>query len=137
MTRRVLILGAGFGGIAAARRLRQKLDEKDEIILVDRGAHFMVGFRKTWALVGQSTLEAGQRPLDSLIRLGIRVMRDPVTRIDPRARAATMGDQHLSADALIVALGAEPAAELIPGFRQYAFNVYDANDIPRAAQALT
>lgn len=134
--KRVLILGGGFGGIATARRLKEKLDANDEVILVDRRDHFMVGFRKTWALVGESTLEAGQRPLDSLTSLGIRVMRDPITRIDPNERAATMEDQRISADALVVALGAELAPEAIPGFQQYAHNVYDANDIPRAAQAL-
>src|SRR5215208_2804843 len=135
--KRALILGGGFGGIAAARRLKQTLDEKDEVILVDRRDHFMVGFRKTWALVGQSTLEAGQRPLDSLSSLGIRVMRDPVTKIDPVGRAAWMGDQRLSADALVVALGAELAPELVPGLQEYAYNVYDPQDIPRAAQALS
>jgi sulfide:quinone oxidoreductase len=134
--KRVLILGGGFGGIATARRLKQKLDEKDEVILVDRRDYFMVGFRKTWALVGQSTLEAGQRPLDSLASLGIRVMRDPVTRIDPNGRTAWMGDQRLSADALVIALGAELATDTIPGFQQYAYNVYDPQDIPRAAGAL-
>src|SRR5215207_3249470 len=134
--KRVLILGAGFGGIATARRLKQTLDEKDEVILVDRRDHFMVGFRKTWALVGQSTLEAGQRPLDSLTSLGIRVMRDPVTKLDPAARTAWMGDQRLSADALVVALGADLASDAIPGFQQQAYNVYDPQDIPRAAQAL-
>lgn len=134
--KRVLILGGGFGGVATARRLRQTLDEKDEIILVDQRGYFMVGFRKTWALIGHSPLEAGQRPLDSLTSQGIRVMRDPVTRIDPSGRLAWMGDQRISADALVVALGAELAPEAIPGFQQYAYSVYDPNDIPRAARAL-
>ena len=134
--KRVLILGGGFGGIATARRLRQTLDETDEVILIDRRDYFMVGFRKTWALTGQSTLEAGQRSLDSLTHLGVRVMRDAVTRIDPPARAAWMGDQRLSADALVVALGAELAPEMIPGFQEHAYNVYDPQDIPRAGQAL-
>jgi sulfide:quinone oxidoreductase len=134
--KRVLILGGGFGGIATARRLKLNLDEKDEVILVDRRDYFMVGFRKTWALTGQSTLEEGQRPLDSLTSLGVRVMHDPVTRIDPAARTAWMGDQRLSADALVVALGAELSPEAIPGFQEYAYNVYDPQDIPRAAQAL-
>jgi sulfide:quinone oxidoreductase len=134
--KRVLILGGGFGGIAAARRLKEKLDETDEVILVDRRDTFMVGFRKTWALTGQSTLDAGQRPLDSLTSIGVRVMRDPVTRIDPTSRTAWMGDQRLSADALVVALGAELAPEAIPGFQEHSYNVYDPEDIPRAAQAL-
>ena len=133
---RVLILGGGFGGIAAARRLKQTLDERDEVILVDRRDHFMVGFRKTWALTGLSPLEAGQRPLDSLTNLGIRVMQDAVTKIDPAARTAWMGDQRISADALVIALGAELAPETIPGFQEHAYNVYDPQDIPRAAQAL-
>ena len=134
--KQVLILGGGFGGIATARRLKQTLDDEDEVILVDRRDHFMVGFRKTWALTGQSTLEEGRRPLDNLTGLGIRVIRDPITRIDPAARTAWMGDQRLSADALVLALGAELAPEAIPGFQQYAHNVYDPEDIPRAAQAL-
>lgn len=135
--KRVLILGGGFGGLATAHRLKQNLAPEDEIILVDRRDHFMVGFRKTWALVGESSLEVGKRPLDSLTSHGIRVMHDPVTVIDPKARAAYMGDQRIDADALVVALGAELAPEAIPGFQEHAFNVYAAQDIPRAAQALS
>jgi sulfide:quinone oxidoreductase len=37
---------------------------------------------------------------------------------------------------VIVALGAELAPDAISGFGQYAYNVYDPQDIPRAAQAL-
>ena len=68
--KRVLILGGGFGGLATAHRLKQKLAPEDEVILVDRRDYFMVGFRKTWALIGESPLEAGQRSLDSLTSLG-------------------------------------------------------------------
>lgn len=134
--KRVLILGGGFGGIAAAHRLKQRLGDEVEVILVDRRPFFMVGFRKSWALVGESTLEEGQRHLDSLTRLGVRVMQDSITRIDPQARGATMGDQRIDGDALVVALGAELVPTAIPGFKEHAFNVYDPNDIPRAAQVL-
>ena len=61
--RRVLILGGGFGGVATAHALREKLPPDDEIIVVERRTHFMLGLRKTWALTGQSSLEAGQRPV--------------------------------------------------------------------------
>jgi sulfide:quinone oxidoreductase len=47
--KRVLILGGGFGGIATARRLKQKLGSEVQVILVDRRDTFMVGFRKSWA----------------------------------------------------------------------------------------
>jgi len=134
--KRVLILGGGFGGIATARRLKQKLADEVEVVLVDKRDHFMVGFRKSWALVGESSLEEGQRPLDGLTSFGVRVMRDPVTKIDPKALAAYMGDQRIDADVLVVALGAELIPNAIPGFQEHAFNVYNPLGIPRAAQAL-
>ena len=83
--KRVLILGGGFGGLATAHRLKQKLSPEDEVILVDRRGYFMVGFRKTWALVGESSLEAGQRPLESLGRIGVRVIRS-LSSIPKRGR---------------------------------------------------
>src|SRR3989304_2005720 len=134
--KRVLVLGGGFGGVAAAHRLRQKLSPGDEIIVVDRRDHFMVGFRKTWALVGVSPLEAGRRPLENLKKQGIQVIHEVITAIDPSARAAQVGDRRLEADALIVALGAELAPETMLGFQAHALNVYEPQDIPRAAAAL-
>jgi sulfide:quinone oxidoreductase len=135
--KRVLILGGGFGGLAAAHRLRQKLAAGDEILLVDRGAHFMVGFRKTWALAGMAPLEEGQRPLDRLAHLGIQVIREPVISIDPQARAVQAGNRRIETDALVVALGADTAPDTISGLTEYGFNVYDPQEIPRAAQALS
>ena len=134
--KRVLILGGGFGGIATARRLKQRLGDEVDIVLVDRRETFMVGFRKSWALVGESTLEAGQKPIDSLSGIGVKVLHDPVRVIEPEARAAYIGDMRIDADALVVALGADLAPESIPGFQEHAFNVYDPQSIPKAAEAL-
>ncbi|HLF26238.1 MAG TPA: FAD/NAD(P)-binding oxidoreductase [Anaerolineae bacterium] len=134
--RRVLILGGGFGGVATAHALRKKLPSDDEVVVVERRAHFMLGLRKSWALTGQSTLEVGQRPLAALERFGIRVLPGAITALDPAARVAEVDGRRLEADALVVALGAELAPEKIPGFQSHAFNVYDPQDVPRAADAL-
>jgi sulfide:quinone oxidoreductase len=135
--KRVLILGGGFGGLVAAHTLRQRLSADDEIILVDQRTHFMVGFRKTWALVGESLLEAGQRPLAALAARGIQVIHAPLTALDPAARAVEVaGGQRLTADAVVVALGAELAPEKVPGLPAHALNIYDPQAIPQAAEAL-
>jgi sulfide:quinone oxidoreductase len=135
--KRVLILGGGFGGIATAHRLKQKLGNEVEVILVDRRPYFMVGFRKSWALVGASPLEAGQKPIDSLSRIGVDVRRATIEAIQPQEKSATLDGERIQADALIVALGAELNPSAMPGFVEHAYNVYDPNDIPRAEKALS
>ena len=134
--KRVLILGGGFGGIATAHRLKQELGDEVDVILVDRRPFFMVGFRKSWALVGESPLEAGQKPIEGLSRLGVDVRQATVEAIQPQERSAIVDGERIQADALVVALGAELNAAAVPGFAEYAYNVYDPNEIPRAAQSL-
>ena len=137
MPHRVLILGGGFGGVAAANRLRALLDADDEIVLVDRRTHFMMGFRKSQAVVGREPMDAGRRPLAALEAKGIRVINADITAIDPAARAADVGGERLEADALLVALGAETVPDAVPGLREHAHNVYSADEVPAAAEALT
>ena len=86
--RRVLVLGAGFGGVAAAVSLRQRLDPSDEVVLVDRRATFVMGLRKNWALLDANALAGGERPLALLGDRGILVVGGSVDRIDPAERAA-------------------------------------------------
>lgn len=133
---RVLILGGGFGGIATAYALREKLAAEDEILVVERREKFLMGLRKNWALVGQSTLEAGQRPVEALQKKGIKVIPGTITAIDPAARAATVDEKRYEADALVVALGAELAPQQIPGLPEHGFNVYDPQEVPKAAEIL-
>src|SRR5690242_16668553 len=134
--KRVLILGGGFGGIAAAHRLKEKLGNEVEVILVDRRPYFMVGFRKSWALIGESPLEAGQRQLGSLSKYGVDVRRGNVDAIVPLEKAAVVDGEKIQADALIVALGAELMPGAVQGFKEHAYNVYDPEDIPRAEKAI-
>lgn len=132
----VLILGGGFGGIATAHRLKQRLGDQVEVTLVDRSPYFMVGFRKSWALIGESPLEAGQKPIDGLSRIGVNVRRATIEAIHPQEKSATVDGEIIRADALVVALGAELNPSAMPGFTEHAYNVYDPNDIPRAEKAL-
>ena len=135
--KRVLILGGGFGGIAAAHRLKEKLGNEVEVILVDRRPNFIVGFRKSWALIGESPLEAGQKPIGNLNRIGVDVRRATIDAIHPQEKSATVDGERIQADALIVALGAELIPNAVTGFKEYAFNIYDPDDIPRAEKALS
>jgi sulfide:quinone oxidoreductase len=127
---RALILGGGFGGIAAAVALRELADPADEIVLVERRTSFAMGLRKNWALVGMESHAVGERPIGGLESRGIRVIQGTVSAIDPPGRAADVDGVRHDADALVVALGAERAPDLVPGLREHALDVYssDATD---------
>jgi sulfide:quinone oxidoreductase len=122
---RILILGAGFGGIATALGLRQRLDPDDQIVLVDRRETFAMGLRKNWGIAGMEPLHLGERRLDGLSRRGVNVHCGEVTAIDPGSRSADIDGVNMAADALVIALGAERATDAVPGLREYALDVYD------------
>lgn len=131
----ILILGAGFGGIATARWLREQLSPNDTITLVDKRDYFIVGFRKTWALLG-APLENGKGDLHALARQGIHYVQGEITALDPHTRSAVVNGERFEGDALVIALGAELAPESVPGFSEYALNVYDPQAASQAAQEI-
>jgi sulfide:quinone oxidoreductase len=133
---RVLVLGAGFGGIAAAVALRKLLEPADEIVLIDRRTTFVMGLRKNWGVLHQGAVEEGERPLARLAERGIRVETGTIDAIIPAERAVQVDGSRLEADALVVALGAEGDAGRIPGFRAHALDVYDLSQIELARQAI-
>jgi sulfide:quinone oxidoreductase len=133
---RVLVLGAGFGGIATATRLRSLLGSAHEVVLVDRRTDFVMGLRKTWAIVGAHPLEEGRRSLASLRDQGIDVRTATVESIDPVGRRARLDGEWLEADALVVALGAEQVPEIVPGLAEHGINVWDRANAARAREAL-
>jgi sulfide:quinone oxidoreductase len=133
---RVVIIGAGFGGIATAVALRARLDPADQIILVDRRTSFVMGLRKNWVLAGEASLAEGTRELVDLERRGITVIQGDVTTIHPVDRAAEVDGRRLEADALVVALGAERDAERVSGFREFAIDAYDPAATARGREAI-
>jgi len=128
---RTLILGAGFGGITVATGLRQALPDEHEIVLVDSRESFSMGLRKLWEIVGIGTIAEGSRAREALNERGIRFVRAEITAIDPARRAATIGNEELDADHLVVALGAEPRSDLVAGLDEHGHNPWDRANVAR------
>ena len=133
---RTVVLGAGFGGIAVATELQRLLGGEHEVVLVDRQPAFSMGLRKLWELVGIGTVADGSRPRRLLAGDGLRFVAANVEAIDPIARAVRCDGADLHADFLVVALGAEPRPDLIPGMAEHAHNVWDRTRVHEARAAL-
>ncbi len=129
----ILILGGGFGGITAALEARRALGPEHTVTLVDRQPTFMMGLRKLWVLTGQGTRTQGLRPLARLAAKGIEFRQTTATAIDPRRRVVDTAAGPLRFDLLVLALGAEPRPDLVPGFSKAAFNLYDADSVDALA----
>jgi sulfide:quinone oxidoreductase len=136
MSGRALILGGGFGGIAAAVELRHLLGPEHEVVLVDRKPAFAMGLRKLWELVGHGTIAEGSRPRRLLERHGIEFVEAEITSIDAAGRSAETSAGSLSADHLVVALGAVSRPDLVPGLAEHGHDVWAFAGVAGAAQAL-
>ncbi len=137
MSGRTLILGGGFGGIAAAVELRRHLDRDDhEIVLVDRSPGFVMGLRKLWELVGHGTIAGGTRQRALLEQHGVEFVQAEIAAIDPVARAADTSEGRFEGDHLVVALGAVSRPGLVPGLTDHGHDVWHFGGIPAAAEAL-
>jgi len=129
---RVVILGGGVGGLAAAQALAPAAQAGHEVWVVDRRESFFLGLRKLWVLAGTSDLASGSRPLEGLRRHGARWLHDELVAVEPdRHRVRTAG-AGLHYDYLIVALGAQPRPDMVPG-AEHALNLYDAHEVERRA----
>ena len=123
-TRTALILGAGIGGISAARALRKLLPASDRIVLADREADHRFSPSLLWLMTGARRPEQFTRPLAALREHGIEFVRGAVTRVDPAEKSAVIDGTTYTADAIIIALGADYAPEAIPGLVAGGHNLY-------------
>lgn len=78
----ILILGAGFGGLASAYLLRKHLTEEHQITVVDKRQNYMMGLVNLWILRGTRSLTDSPVPLNKLENKGIRFLNDEITGID-------------------------------------------------------
>lgn len=132
-----MILGAGFGGLAAAIELRKGLGQDNRVIVVERKKSFMMGLVKLWILEGSRRLEDSQTPLEGLNAKGIEYLNDEVTEIDVAQNRVQAKDHGwIKYDYLIVALGAELAPDRIGGFVGRGYNLYDAQQVPALREKL-
>jgi sulfide:quinone oxidoreductase len=125
----ILILGGGWGGLTAAHHLRGLLSSEHRILVIERSPTFSLGVSNLGLMTGERE-SVGQirRDMAKLKRPGIESIRAEVRGLDPESRTVETDIRAFSADYLVLALGAELAPELMPGFADAAFNLYEADE---------
>jgi sulfide:quinone oxidoreductase len=118
MAKRIVVLGAGFGGLELATILSEELGGDADVILIDRADAFVFGFSKLDVMFGRQTLEAVRLPYRDFTKPGVRFATETVTAIDPVQRGVRTDAGEYEADILVVALGADYDIAATPGLAE-------------------
>ena len=120
----VLILGGGVGGIVAATRLRRRLTSEHRVVLVEKESDHVFSPSFLWLMIGERSAGQISRPMASLGKRGIELIRGSIERIDPARRTVRVNGADITGDHMVVALGADLAPELVPGLAEAGHNFY-------------
>lgn len=135
-TQTTVVLGGGFGGIAAANTLRRLAPRDHGIVLVDRAPRFHVGAGKSWIMLGERTFEQISRARAELLAPGVRFLQADVTAIDLADRSVAAGAETLRWDYLVIALGADVNVAGVPGLAEAAHTFYTVEGAERLRPVL-
>ena len=132
---RVVILGAGFGGLELATMLSSAHEALD-VVLIDKSDAFVFGYSKLDVMFGRATPDAVRLPYAVFAKPRVRLLRETVTAIDPDARRVTTDAGVHEADVLVVALGADYDYEATPGLTEFGDEFYSVAGAQRLATVL-
>ena len=114
---RVIIIGAGIGGVACAYEMKKKLGASHQVTLIGANNYFEFTPSNPWIAVGWRT--APQTRVDlaqPLADKGIEWHPQPVSAIDAPASQLTLADgKSLGYEYLVITTGPKLAFEEVPG----------------------
>jgi sulfide:quinone oxidoreductase len=114
---KIVIIGAGLGGMAGAYELRKALGEQHQVTVINERDSFQFVPSNPWLAVGWREAEQISFPIRPYLeKKGIEFIAKRVDEIDPLAKMISLEDGSQSGyDYLVIATGPRLAFEEIPG----------------------
>ena len=133
---RVLVLGAGFGGLELSTRLSEEFGADIDVVLVDRSGGFVFGFSKLDVMFGHAAASTVRHPYRDIVKPGVRFVQSTIRSIDPAARRVVTDAGTFDADILVVALGADLDPAATPGLAEGGHEFYTVEGAFRTRDVL-
>ncbi|MFJ8547393.1 NAD(P)/FAD-dependent oxidoreductase [Streptomyces sp. NPDC093586] len=133
----VVILGAGYAGMAAAVQLAARVQRREgvRVTLVNAQERFTERMRLHATATGQRTAELSIPEL--LEGTGARFVRGWVTAVDADAKSVRIDDDRvLSYDTLVYGLGGVADTSAVPGAEDHAYTLSSVQDAELLADRL-
>jgi sulfide:quinone oxidoreductase len=121
---RVLILGAGFGGLELASRLSEVLGDDADVLLIDQANGFVFGYSKLDVMFGRTNADAVVHSYRDVLKPGVRFVQSVIRSIDPARLQVETDSATFQADVLVVALGADLHPSATPGLVEAGHEFY-------------
>ena len=128
---KIVILGAGYGGILTAQRLQKELNYNEaDVTLVNRHDYHYITTHLHMPAAGTDTIDHARVPISKLIdEFKIDLVKSAVKDIRPHEKKVILEDGTLSYDILVVSLGGEPETFGIPGMKEHAMTIRSINSV--------
>src|SRR3954470_17243606 len=115
---RILVLGAGFGGLELTASLSAEFGDDVEIVLIDQGDSFVFGFSKLDVMFGRAAPSGVRHPYGEIAKPGGRFVQATVRPIAPAGRRVETDAGAFEGDILVVGLGADLDVAATPGLAE-------------------
>jgi len=124
MKLRVVVLGAGFGGLELTSILSETIGDDLDLTLLDQNDSFYFGFSKLDVMFGRKPPDAVKISYSSIVKPGVQFSREMITSIDPVKKIVITQNGVYEADVLVVALGANYDIHATPGLATFGNEYY-------------
>jgi len=129
---RVLVLGAGFGGLELSATLSEELGDEVDVLLFDQSEGFIFGFSKLDVMFGRRRPQEVFHSYSELTKPGVQFVHTVIRAIDPEVKRVETDAGTFEGDVVVVALGADLDPSATPGLSEAGHDFYS----PESAFAL-
>ncbi len=134
---RVLVLGAGFGGLELTTSLSEEFGDGIEIVLIDQSHAFVFGFSKLDVVFRRALPATVRHSYREIAKPGVRFVQTTVRSIDPVAKRVETDAGRFESDVMVVALGADLDPAATPGLIEGGHEFYTVDGAVDAREALS
>lgn len=130
-TKKIVILGAGYGGVHAAKKLNKKYKKNNEveITLIDRNPIHTLMTELHEVAGGRVEPDSVQINLRKIFNGSkVKIVTEEVNKVDVDNQVLVTEYNKYEYDYLILGTGSEPAYFGVPGVSEHGFSLWSLND---------
>ncbi|NBI28866.1 NAD(P)/FAD-dependent oxidoreductase [Chengkuizengella marina] len=128
---RIVIIGAGYGGIVTSIRLQKELNyNESDVTLINKHDYHYITTHLHMPAAGTDDPKNARVDISKLIdEFKVDFIKSTVVDINTDEKKVILEDGSVSYDYLVIGLGGEPETFGIPGLKEYALSIRSINSV--------